>query len=229
MSRSPVARGDARERILHAAGTLIARHGVDGVSIRAINAEAGVSPGILHYHFGSLDSVVEALLERHMLPLIAARERMLESLAQKPVISIHDIVGILVLPLASKLIEEGDEGLRYIRLLARLHSDRDPHLADIPGLAPGAPRNFLPQQLARALPEIDAATLKWRTAMASHTLLHALAELNEELPQDDAERFTAMQWSRVHNLVEFLCAGFSAPIPHRTLENGTDLFIRKRE
>ena len=40
MTTKATARGDARERILLAAETLIARHGVDGVSVRAINAAA---------------------------------------------------------------------------------------------------------------------------------------------------------------------------------------------
>lgn len=179
MTTKATARGDARERILLAAETLIARHGVDGVSVRAINAAVGVSPGILHYHFGGLDAVVEVLLHRHMRPLIAARAAALQ---QRPAITIRDIVAILVLPLARKIIAEQDDGIRYIRLLARLHGDREPHIARIVGEAASAPANFLPVLLARALPEIPPDMLAWRVVAASNALLHTLATLNDGLP-----------------------------------------------
>lgn len=210
MTTKATARGDARERILLAAETLIARHGVDGVSVRAINAAAGVSPGILHYHFGGLDAVVEALLDRHMRPLIAARAAELEALQQRPAITIRDIVAILVLPLARKIIAEQDDGIRYIRLLARLHGDREPHIARIVGEAASAPANFLPVLLARALPEIPPDMLAWRVVAASNALLHTLATLNDGLPEGDAAQQQARQWQRVEGLIDFLCGGFAA-------------------
>ncbi|MCZ0975134.1 helix-turn-helix domain containing protein [Streptomyces albulus] len=55
--------GDAtRQRLIKAAERLFAAHGVDAVSVRAINAAAGQGPASVHYHFGSKENLVAAVL-----------------------------------------------------------------------------------------------------------------------------------------------------------------------
>jgi AcrR family transcriptional regulator len=54
------ARGDeTRRRLVSSAEQLFSEHGVDGVSLRAINAAADVGPAAVHYHFGSKQGLVE--------------------------------------------------------------------------------------------------------------------------------------------------------------------------
>ena len=57
-----MARPSARERLLDCAEHLFADHGLEGVSLRAINAEAGLSPAALHYHFGTQQAPQEVAL-----------------------------------------------------------------------------------------------------------------------------------------------------------------------
>jgi AcrR family transcriptional regulator len=52
-----------RERLLDAAVRLIAREGIDNVRIARIAAEAGVSAGLVHYHFDSRDALLEEAIE----------------------------------------------------------------------------------------------------------------------------------------------------------------------
>jgi AcrR family transcriptional regulator len=52
-----------RDRLLDAAVRLIAREGIDNVRIARIAAEAGVSAGLVHYHFESRDALLEEALE----------------------------------------------------------------------------------------------------------------------------------------------------------------------
>ncbi len=52
-----------RERLLDAAVRLIAREGIDNVRIARIAAEAGVSAGLVHYHFASRDALLEEAIE----------------------------------------------------------------------------------------------------------------------------------------------------------------------
>jgi AcrR family transcriptional regulator len=52
-----------RERLLDAAVRLIAREGIDNVRIARIAIEAGVSAGLVHYHFASRDALLEEALE----------------------------------------------------------------------------------------------------------------------------------------------------------------------
>jgi AcrR family transcriptional regulator len=58
-----VAASEGRERLLDAAVRLIAREGIDNVRIARIAAEAGVSAGLVHYHFASRDALLEEAIE----------------------------------------------------------------------------------------------------------------------------------------------------------------------
>ncbi|MFN8628716.1 MAG: helix-turn-helix domain-containing protein [Candidatus Binatia bacterium] len=49
---------------MDAAEELFATFGVEGVSIRSINAAAGLAAPSVHYHFGSKDDLLSAVLRR---------------------------------------------------------------------------------------------------------------------------------------------------------------------
>jgi TetR/AcrR family transcriptional regulator, transcriptional repressor of bet genes len=53
-----------REQLLQAAFEVAARRGIGSLTVRAIAAEAGVSHGLVHFHFKTKGQVVRALLER---------------------------------------------------------------------------------------------------------------------------------------------------------------------
>lgn len=47
-----------REALISACATSLARHGVQGTSVRVICAEAGVSPGLLRHYFDGIDALI---------------------------------------------------------------------------------------------------------------------------------------------------------------------------
>ena len=51
------------QRILEAASHLFGERGMDGVSIRAIAAEAGVTLATVHFHFGTKDRLYQACVD----------------------------------------------------------------------------------------------------------------------------------------------------------------------
>ncbi|GAA0339019.1 TetR family transcriptional regulator C-terminal domain-containing protein [Actinoallomurus spadix] len=58
-------RGDRRREQLVAAGvTLLQRDGWPGVTTRAVAEHAGTRPGLIHYHFGGLPGLHEAIFRR---------------------------------------------------------------------------------------------------------------------------------------------------------------------
>ena len=97
-------------RLLDAAERLIGARGVEGVSLRAINAEAGSNVAAAHYHFGSKESLVRAVLARRMSVLAEERYARLGPLE-------HD---------AAPLAPAGGGGVRapLARPLARGHRSR---------------------------------------------------------------------------------------------------------
>ncbi|MGW8378011.1 TetR family transcriptional regulator [Streptomyces sp. ODS28] len=58
MASSRTAGAAVRERLLRAAGELIAERGWGAVSTRTVAARAGVGPGLVHYHFASLQALL---------------------------------------------------------------------------------------------------------------------------------------------------------------------------
>lgn len=204
-------KGEARELILSAAQELIAIHGVDGVSTRSINQAAGVSAGILHYHFGNLEGVVEALLEQHMKPLMEERKEILQQLQQQADITVRAIVDAIVIPLARKLIEEGKSGRDYVRMLARLYSDQNPVLSRIANQYIGMSGITILELLCRAMPQLPPEVIELRIFPMAHGLLQTLADPDLFTNCAKGDAGTPQQWQRIEYLIDFLCGGLSAP------------------
>lgn len=188
---------------------LFAERGIDAVSLRTINAEAGYSVAALHYHFGTRDGLIHALLERAQPPMFACREQMLAELCACADPSLERIVEALVRPLSVGLIEKGAAGPKRLRFLMRLYFDRSPYMA---GIGEQSLDVFLPL-LRRALPQLDDRTLMRRWALASELAGHALTNARElhlgsgargQLGRAELEHF-------LRELVSFIAGGLRAP------------------
>lgn len=70
-----------RRQIIEATVRVMARTGFDGASIQAIAAEAGLSAGLLHHHFGSKAEILHSLPE-HLEAVVEARHRGLMDLSK---------------------------------------------------------------------------------------------------------------------------------------------------
>ncbi len=58
------------DRLLDTAVTLFARHGIAATTLRRVAQSAGVSPAMLHYHFGDKDGLVAAAIAQRILPAV---------------------------------------------------------------------------------------------------------------------------------------------------------------
>jgi AcrR family transcriptional regulator len=66
-----VDRGEqTRLRLLEATGRVGARAGWGGITTRAVAEEADVNPGLVHYHFGTLDELRRAAVAQVMATLV---------------------------------------------------------------------------------------------------------------------------------------------------------------
>lgn len=61
-----------REAILDAAERLFSAHGVDGVAVRDLARELGLTPSSLYNHFPGKQALYEAVLERGLQPIVEA-------------------------------------------------------------------------------------------------------------------------------------------------------------
>ena len=73
-----------RHALVAAAEAVLAREGVGGTSVRAICAEAGVSPGLLRHYFEGVDDLIAAAYEAVGQRIDAALDAALEAAGPTP-------------------------------------------------------------------------------------------------------------------------------------------------
>jgi AcrR family transcriptional regulator len=193
----------AREKLLDCAERLFVEHGVEGTSLRSINAEAGLSAAALHYHFGSKQALVEALLERQMPLLMGRRRELLDALDERPKpATTREILSAMLQPQVELLAEGGEPGIRYIRLIHRLQSDGDLDFQFVIARWPGGVERLVPL-LQRANPSLTRPLVERRLAFAIDLMLPSLVKAPKPVG-DDLEVYVCA-------LLDFLSGAFEAP------------------
>jgi AcrR family transcriptional regulator len=208
-----MSRPSARLRLLDCAESLFAEHGIASVSLRAINADAGLSPAALHYHFRSKDALVEALLERRMSELMARRAELFDQIEAEPgPPSARAVMSALLTPLAELISREADTGTRYLRFLCRLQDDGDiDERFVVDRFGRGVER--IEPLLQLALPEIAAHTVRLRLALAIRLMLHGLADWQILAAAGRAGQVAPGLDEHVAALLDFITGGLEAPAP----------------
>ena len=106
-----------KDQLIRAGEKLFARHGIDRVTVRELNDEAGQrNASALHYHFGSRDGLVRAIVERHQAVVDAERMRRLEAMAPEP--DVRTLVALYLEPLAEEL--GSPSGRDYLRIVPQV-------------------------------------------------------------------------------------------------------------
>ncbi len=162
-------------RLLEAAEGLIAARGVDGVSVRAVNTAAGANVAAVHYHFGSKEALVDAVLTRRMGELTERRIRLLDDLAHEHRPSVRSVVAALVLPIAEFASDPEGPGRTYVRFLAALDAAGDAWRLRM-GEAFAPQYAHVERALERALPDVPAPVVSFRLGLVSTALLTTLAD-----------------------------------------------------
>ena len=116
-------RFDTRLALMRAAEQLFAQQGVDRVSLREIAIAAGQrNVSAATYHFGSKRELIEAILERHSVPV---QDSWAPAFASDPEyrLGLHELLELLVRPLVAK-VDDPDGGRCYLELCAELVASR---------------------------------------------------------------------------------------------------------
>jgi AcrR family transcriptional regulator len=165
----------ARRQLLDTALRLFAAQGVAAVSLREIRLGAKQrNAGALHYHFGSKEGLLRALLERELPPLVARRRQLLAEAAATAQSNLRAVAAIFVLPFAE--MATGTEHERsVVLLLNQIHDDVSLSFAQIMDLvgdtAIGEAAALLRERM-RGLPDDILAE---RLVVANSIFLHAAA------------------------------------------------------
>jgi AcrR family transcriptional regulator len=110
-----------REQLILAGERLFATQGIDNVSLRQINTEAGQrNSSAAHYHFGSKEALLLAIYEYRMEQIdLGWREWLDRALAGERTPTVRTLVETLIYPLVEH-IDTTEGGHNYIRFLAQV-------------------------------------------------------------------------------------------------------------
>ena len=166
-----------KQKILDAAEGLFAEHGVAGTSLRAVIAEAGVNLAAVHYHFGSKDALVAAVVHRRVEPVNQERISMLDSYesgaGRKGRLSVEMIVRAFVTPIL-QVCQDPEHGEMFAKLMGRMMAEPDYFFGKV------APRQFCHVRdrfvaaFGKALPKVPQTEIFWRMMFAIGAMTHAL-------------------------------------------------------
>jgi AcrR family transcriptional regulator len=207
---------ETRTRILDAAEALFMLRGFEGTSMRQLTSSAGVNLAAVNYHFGSKDSLIEAVFRRRLDPMNTARLAALEALesgAKSRPLAPEAIIRAFIGP-SLKMIEDAKGGGRnFIRLLGRTYTDPAKPIRALIGQLYGSTMERYKAALKRALPEMPADELVWRMHFMFGTLSYTLAatdtvQLIAGCKPEDRHDARLLE----DRLAAFLAAGLNAPL-----------------
>lgn len=112
------------DKIIRVALKLFADRGLEGVSLNDINKAAGQrNKNATHYHFGSKDGLLQAILDRYEPRLAESREAMLDEYESQGNLTTRNAVRALLRPFA-ELIHDETGGRDFIRFNAHIIVNR---------------------------------------------------------------------------------------------------------
>jgi AcrR family transcriptional regulator len=196
-----------RDAIIRSAEWLFASRGIDGVSLREINRDAGArNASALQYHFGDRAGLLRAVLEKHRADTEPRRHALLDRYAVDGAPDTRSLVAALILPLAGKLADP-DGGRHYLQINAEV-STRPAFSALIRSPDPANSMRRWHAVLDRVHPEAGPAGLRSRFPAIRFAFVE-LARRASERPHRDDNLF-------VSHLVDLVTAVLEAPVSPAT-------------
>jgi len=202
---------ETRERILDAAQELFGAHGLEGTSLRAVTAAAGVNLAAVNYHFGSKEELFRAVIRRVMGPVTDEHRRRIEELrGGEP--SVEELLDAFVTPFVRLM--SGREDRSVARLVGRILTDPDEEIRHRTFEQTGETDAMYLEAFGRALPHLSVEELLWRFYAVLGTIMFQLIgatamETVAEAPPFKASARNAEETSI--RTVAFLAAGLKAP------------------
>lgn len=192
------AKSDPKQQIIAAAETILARHGVNAATVRAITGAADVNMAAINYHFGSRDQLFIFICSRRMQP---SNEAVLAALDALEARTMPPTPAEIFRPLVSAALTiwVKDDVLRALRSLL-IHSPQTVEALKLSSMSTVYSR--MRGALRQACPHLTPQQVRKRFQMAMATIMYTLMVQDADLV-----------WSRediaVDDLVDFVAAAFA--------------------
>ncbi len=206
---------ETKERILDAAERLFAEQGFSGTSMRAITTAAGANLAAVNYHFGSKESLIDAVFSRRIRPINEERIQWLDRLEADGEPSVEQIVEAFLAPplRVSQDPVEGESLLHVAQMIGHATSRPDVRIKEMLIHQFDTIIERFTRALSRQLPDVDHAQLLWRFLFMIGAMAHTMA-ISKDIKEytqglcdpNDVDGL-------IHAMVPFVSAGFRAPVP----------------
>ena len=204
---------DTKTEILNAAEQLFALRGPNATSLRQVIGCAKVNLAAIHYHFGSKESLLQAVLSRRLVPLNAGRLALLDKYERKSgkrAVPLPKVLEALVGPALRLSRDPQQGGVVFMRLLGRCVLEPDEKIQTMLNQQFHYVLERFTPALQHALPNLPTVDFFWRIHFLVGSMAHTMAD-SERLRSissglcdpDDAE-------GTIRRLVIFLNAGLKA-------------------
>jgi len=199
-----------REKLLDAALREFAQHGIQKASLIEITRQAGQrNRGALHYHFGSREGVLCAVLDRHAPFLVEKEREVLERAVLLP--GLAPLMEAVVRP-AVELAESGWRGRCCLKILCELTEvhprDRSSELAAAVARTGGdAVFAFLMERL----PPMPDDVREMRLTLVTEFILRSVGVRSRRL-EDDERPVVLDRETFIAELMAMATAALEAPV-----------------
>jgi AcrR family transcriptional regulator len=201
-----------KDRILDCAEQLFSKQGFTGTSLRTIIKAAGVNTAAIHYHFGSREGLLEAVIARRAQPVNERRLEMLEALETRHADAtppVREVVEAFLMPAFQLLFRKSHRHRQLAQLMSRAIMDSSAETRDVlRGIFGSVAARFM-AAFGRAAPYVPADEIMWRF----HFMLGSMAffaavppAFEEHSRTGDADLAHLME-----RLIDFCTAGMAAP------------------
>lgn len=203
-----------RERLLDAAEDLFAELGVGATSLRTLTGRAGVNLAAVHYHFGSKQALLDALVERHAVPMNAQRNAELDRFERDGPLGAAGVERLLWAYITPGLRELADRPGRtnaLERVLSRIEAQPATEIETLFRRHFGQVTSRFVDALCVALPHLPREQVadRFRFAIGLITQLVAGGFSHDTIPQHPPSGAALLD--RVGHAISFLVAGLTAP------------------
>ena len=206
--------------LLNTAERLFGQNGVTATSLREVMKEAGVNMAMIHYYFKNKEGLLDAILERRLVPINQARLNLLGQYslnADGQPLGMDDIIKAYVEPFI-RLRDNADEGGEdFLKLFAWLRMEPNFAYHQLMKKHLGDSLTAFQKELKRSLPDKTDEELNWKWAFLGGTVVMTITLMDQiDWFNDEGDMGGSADWI-IKNLVNYTSAGFqSSFIPEPT-------------
>jgi AcrR family transcriptional regulator len=213
---------DTAIQMLDVAERLFASKGIDKVSLREIVRASGQSNlSAAHYHFGSREGLIGALLARRIRAINVIRHQRMDKLEASGLGGDAYVIASETVNILGEVVKDTAWGADYVRVVAQaiFSLDREVWRYLDPATMSGHTR--VRDMLRRALPHLPPRVFKDRIWMLNNQATYGIArwiQTNGAVTPANSRRYAML----IRNNADFLAAGMAAPIGAPAVRKVTD-------